>query len=356
MIKKLGIIWQRFITVALVILTLTILPWTVAAQAAENNQTSTTTTPNKVIHYSSKQVLPDGGIRYVFNVNGVQNILHEPPDGFNPTSATDAQLTEYGFPARPKDEKELTKWQNKWGHFTHKRSSEEPIFTITPIKSSISQQNSANWSGYVNKGSSNQYNEDAANFYQPTWNTSPTNALESSWVGLGGWGSGSLIQAGTMMGWNPYNNNYAPGTYSAWYECLPTEPSCVCVTPFTINGGDDISDIVYWTANSNYPAGFSVFDFNTGSNFDVTVQVPSNCYDRSTAEFIDERPLVGSSYAPLANYGSTNWVGCSENNSQTNFTSLNSYQVTMKNTNNQTLSSPNLASGTNFTDHFYQSQ
>ncbi len=103
MARKIGTTWQRLIAVVLFI-AMVAFPWagTAMAQTASNTQTSANAAPG-VVRYSAKQALPDGGTNYVFNIDGVQNILHEPPDGFCPATATDAQLAEYGFPARPKE-------------------------------------------------------------------------------------------------------------------------------------------------------------------------------------------------------------------------------------------------------------
>ena len=116
--------WQWLITVMLFVTMLSTFSWvgTAAAQTAGNAQTSmnAVTDTNAVygyVYYSEKQALPDGGTNYVFNINGVQNILHEPPDGFSSATATDAHFAEYGFPSRPEDAAGLAKWTSKMEPF-----------------------------------------------------------------------------------------------------------------------------------------------------------------------------------------------------------------------------------------------
>jgi hypothetical protein len=130
LIKRLRLSWQLVITVMLSVAMISVAMISVAmisvpflgtatAQATGNVQTgmSSATVTNtatdvnsvsQVVYYSKKQVLADGGIRYTFIINGVENVLHVPPVGFDPMKATDAQLAEYGYPARPKDQKGLT--------------------------------------------------------------------------------------------------------------------------------------------------------------------------------------------------------------------------------------------------------
>ena len=141
-IKRLRLSWQLAITVLFTVAMLSIaLLGTATAQEANNAQAGT------AIHYSNKQVLADGGIDYAFNINGVQNILHEPPDGFTPATATDTQLAEYGFPARPTDKAGLAAWTAKWSKFKVKRSSSDPVLTLMPAESASVVSPQDEWTG-----------------------------------------------------------------------------------------------------------------------------------------------------------------------------------------------------------------
>jgi hypothetical protein len=311
---------QLLITVALFVAML-VSPWagTVMAQTTGNVQTGTnsvtgtseatnTNSASQVVYYSKKQVLADGGTRYTFIIGGVENVLHVPPVGFDPATATDAQLAEYGYPARPKDQTGLTGWQNKWGRFKPKTSSAEP--TITIMKKSINDSSGSGWAGYADyyAGQTTKFGTVDGYYNQPSYNTgSPSDAREASWVGLGGYNTSSLIQAGTEM-------DAPTPTYYGWYLYMDASgsttghPSTIVVHP-----GDSMYAMVYWTT-SNWPAGFEVWDWTTMTDFYVTAQAPSDCYNGQSAEFIDERPqVVGqkNDYFPVAGFNTPiTWTDC----------------------------------------------
>jgi hypothetical protein len=179
LIKRFRLSWQLAITVMLSVAMLSA-PFlgTATAQTSGNTQTGTgsatvtntatdVNSVSQVVYYNKKQVLADGGIRYTFIINGVENVLHVPPVGFDPMKATDAELAEYGWPARPKDQKGLTGWQNTWGRFKPKVSSEEP--TITIMKRSVPDSSGTNWSGYADyyQGDTNKFWEVNGFYNQP---------------------------------------------------------------------------------------------------------------------------------------------------------------------------------------------
>ena len=368
MFKKMGMSWQRLIMGVLFIVML-VIPWsgTAMAQIDGNTQTGTNSTTGAipgthVVHYSSKKVLADGGITYTFDVNGAQNLVVLAPDGFSPTTATDAQLAEYGFPARPSDKDALAAWTTKWSRFKYKRSSTDPTIVITPFQAIQATNTSSAWSGYMDLGSGNEFNNIGANYTQPTWQSdSVSGSAESSWVGLGGWGVNQLIQCGTSIGINPNTGNLESGAYGAWYEFLPSDAYMTFYTPFKINGGDDIDSQLYYTSSSNYPVGFTVWDFTAGNYFSVDLPASqgASCYNGSTAEFIDERPTSNGQPLPLADYKQNPWVDCYVNNNQSPFSSFALDNIIMYNSSdNQELSYPNYPAQSPynlFTDTFYHS-
>jgi hypothetical protein len=393
LIKRLRLSWQLAITVLLAVAMLaTPFLGTAAAQATGNAQkgTSFTTVTNsvtdtnsvsQVVYYSQKQDRPDGGTRYIFDINGVQNILHVAPNGFRPATATDAQLAEYGFPARPKDATALATWTSKWSRWVGKRNSSEPVLVVSPFKAEGVSQFSKNWSGYENLQSSRSaYSMVAADFTQPYWNyNSPANALVASWVGLGGNGlNDPLVQCGTMMGWHPTlsgtgSGYYAAGACSAWYCYIPYDSNAIYVLPFTINSSDQISTMTVWNPDYYvygvpYPATFSVWDWNTMSNFNITVPDPNHTgYDGGTAEVIDERPQIGGTpqnpvYAPLAGFGTNNWSECEANNGDfVDNSTFADYMTSDGTLNGRSLAYPSypiqIVNGYgSFTDHYVASQ
>lgn len=358
MIRKIGMTWRWLITVTLFVTMLSTFSWvgTAAAQTAGNAQTGTNSAP-QVIHYSSKQALSDGGTNFVFNINGVQNVLHEAPNGFSPATATDAQLAEYGFPARPKDAAGLAKWTSRWSNFKYQSVSDpvltlmpstESANTISPASGPIAQINHPTWCGYGDYNGSTKFTEAGGSYYQPTYGAnSPSGAEEDTWVGLGGYFDTPtlpLLQVGSEMD--------GSSTYYSWYEYSTASTKNRIVYSGAVNADDDISVVVSWTASSNYPADFSFFDFNTGTHFNIDVAISSAYYDGSSAEFIDGRP---SSSVPLANFGSNQWYSPNANN--TSFDSWSYVNFTMYNSSDgDTLAFPTLSSiAHNFINNFEQS-
>ncbi len=379
MVRKISLTWQRLIVVALFItmLSTSALVGTVAAQPAANALTGT------VIHYSDKQVLPDGGIDYVFNVNGVQNVLHEPPDGFTPVTATAAQLAEYGFPASPKDEAGLAAWTAKWSRFKVKRSSSDPVLTLMPAIESantVSPQVNppahigypATWSGYGDYDVGvNYFHDVTGEYYQPTYGSSSSSgAQELSFVGLGGYMAKSSLMVGSGM-----QGPASSPSYYAWYGYANSSGTSTFLTySGAVNAGDDIDLQTFWQPNSNYPAAFCFFDFNTMTNFYITSQLTSSYYDGQTAEFIDGRPSVAAphtaSSTPLADYGTNTWTGCDywtaagtgqpgtgfANINENNPNTMGYMEFVMEDASGNQLSSPTSppSSSNGFTDNFIQ--
>lgn len=324
-----------------------------------------TTAPEKSgSHLALSEVhsLPDGGKAYVYNINGIDNVFPVPPKGFNPLTATDAQLQEYGFPTRPKDSKKLAIWQNDMSHY---KQTPIPNVSMTQIKHKLKKKQtnnkvvnglSYNWSGFYNYANSNTWTAVQGDFAQPTEQSdSAPNSYESAWVGLGGMNSGALIQAGTQM----YNYNY-----NAWYEYLGRAPGSsvyeIDLPSVTVHPGDDIHVYVSYQT-SNQVANFYVADNTTGTSQPVLVNLSSsNYYDGTTAEWIDERPTVNGSYAILADYGIDSWTNAQTYNTNGNWNSLGSSAydyLIMVNTSGDALSYPgnlSLLTATSFNDYWNQ--
>ena len=360
--KRLRLSWQLAITVLLAVaMVSTPFLGTATAQAASNAQAGT------AIHYSDKQVLADGGINYTFNINGVSNILHEPPDGFTPATATDAQLAEYGFPARPTDTATLATWTAKWSHFKYQRSSSDPVLTIMSGKVSpgvaaspqvtTHPSSSPVWSGYADYDVNvNQFQGATGEYNQPTYGSdSQQGASGFSFVGLGGWLNNASLMVGSAMVSGP--------TYYAWYQYTNSSGNYTIIRySGAVNPGDDIELQTYWQPSSNYPAGFSYFDFNTMTNFYITAQLTSAYYDGETAEYMDGRPVIATPHnegtTPLDDYGSNNWQNCgywitAGSGNATPFTNYNYLIFTMQDQKSgDILSQPSNPNGASFTDTF----
>ncbi len=193
------------------------------------------------------------------NVAGVTTIA-APPASFNPLNASDQDLDYYGYPPRPDEiaaPKAFASWQ-KAMKASKKRVT--PVLEVTknfagPAKltagtaapTSGTAASSSNWSGYVNLNGVTKYGN--SSFYyiigdyvvpvarqaysrcDGTWDYSVT------WVGIDGWGSGDVLQAGSEA--DAYCSGSSTSTYySAWYEWYPygwTRISSLPIVPVTIS-------------------------------------------------------------------------------------------------------------------------
>ncbi|MFL0267959.1 G1 family glutamic endopeptidase [Candidatus Clostridium radicumherbarum] len=326
---------------------------------AQNN----TNSKDKEENYSEIRKLPDGGEVYVYNINGVENDFPIPPKGFIPMNATDEQLLEYGFPARPKDKNELLQWEDMMKHY---KNTPIPKIISTQIKHGLKRKENytiknsvnnqlLNWSGYVDYVNSNTLRSVQGDFTQPTEKSdSVANAYESSWIGIGGVNTAALLQAGTAM------HNYQ---YTAFYEYIDeynNDPNGqINIASINISPGDDVHMYVTYLY-SNRVANFYVADYTNGGSQSIFVNLDNNYYDGSTVEWIDERPTLKYSdgtkaFANLADFGTISWFNCKSYNSSNvwnDLTSLSHQYVSMWSTGGKyMLASPNTPySSTNFYD------
>lgn len=325
-----------------------------AVSPKDSNQEGTT------LSYSDVQSLPDGGYAYNYYIDGVKNSLLVPPDNFKPLNATDAQLKEYGFPTRPTDQTELANWKSVMGAYKESAGPGLVLMNDTAdIDASTTSETSKNWAGYVSKVSSNKYTKVEGEFKQPTYISGSSWALECSWVGLGGHGTKSLVQAGTVM--------ISGSTYKAWYEYLSSNSAYkISMTDFddddiTVSEDNYIYIYVYYDTSENI-AYFSLDNTTTGKSVCMEVSFPSSiCYDGTSAEWIDERPKNNSTntYHSLADFGSNTWNGCYayDGSSWNSLGSLAYTAITMTSDGSSSgtkLSAPgSLISNTSFKDVWY---
>ncbi len=145
---------------------------------------------------------------------------------------------------------------------------------------------SANWSGYA----STQRGTTAVS---GTWNVPSVRAsrratYSSVWVGIGGLTSGDLIQAGTE---SDFSGGHA--IYYAWIEALPAET--VTVTRLPIHPGNIVSASITYRGGSRWMV--TLRNLTTGRAYARILRYRSSF---SSAEWIEEAPLRGSSVLPLA--------------------------------------------------------
>jgi len=153
---------------------------------------------------------------------------------------------------------------------------------------------SYNWSGYVDQATNvlPAFSRVSGSWTTPTVTCSNEDTLASEWVGLDGWSSQTVEQAGTI-GWC----FQGVATYYTWWEMYPAGTVSVSAG---LAPGDAISASV---SRSGITYTLSVTDSTHPANsFTQTASCATRCLD-SSAEWIAERPAFSIGLAPLADYG-----------------------------------------------------
>lgn len=115
--------------------------------------------------------------------------------------------------------------------------------------------------------------------------------MESTWAGLGGANSETLVQAGTQYGEGQlYGSGLA--NHQAWYEMISGSTNDFVPLPVTATVGGQMYVNIYRASSK----GYNVYVENeyTGKYWGVNF-VTFSPYDGSTAEFIVEDPAGGAS-------------------------------------------------------------
>jgi hypothetical protein len=261
--------------------------------------------------------------------NGVPNA--SPPANFNAFAASDKELQHYGFPPRPdraKDPNAFAFWSKLVTLPVKRVIPKQQATTISngpAIITSVSQNHphnftgplgatSNNWSGYADVAASGKYPFHANNTYvygvfvvpvaeQAFGACTGSYDYSSFWVGIDGWGSPDVMQAGIEA------DAYCSGSttaafYSAWYEWYPyneTRISSPAVAP-----GDEIYVYVW---NSSPTVG-NYYMANLTQNVASSLQfsAPSGTQlQGNSVEWIAERPGISGGLATLTNYVANPW-------------------------------------------------
>jgi Peptidase A4 family len=234
--------------------------------------------------------LPGGGTSYDYLVHGLRVRFYVPPKGFDPATAANARLSEYGFPTRPATDTAAKRWAAQMRAW--KGAVTPPPF-LAETRASADTVYTYNWSGYAVSGSHGTYTHAEAWYIEPTYYGSAcsTNA-EVTWAGLGGYnGSGDdLGQDGTGHG--------VPGmgNHQAWWEIVPGYN--IVPVNFYGHSGYLFDASTRWLGNGYR---FYLYDYYSATTdaFDVS----SSTYSGDSAEAVAERPTINGSFSDLSNFG-----------------------------------------------------
>lgn len=245
------------------------------------------------------QALPGGGSSYNYLVHGLKVSFLMPPKGFSPSTATNAKLNEYGFPARPNTVTAENKWDAQIRAW--KGAATPPPF-LAETHASADSVYASSWSGYAVTGSPGTYTHAETWYIEPTYYSSvcSTNA-EVTWAGLGGYSEDDLGQDGTGSG--------VPGMadHQAWWEIYPDYD--IVPVDFFGHSGYLFDASTRWLGNAYR---FFLYDYESGTTdaFDVS----SSTYSGESAEAIAERPRINGSPSYLSNFGTLTFSAAQANN------------------------------------------
>lgn len=208
----------------------------------------------------------------------------------------------------------------------------------SPARTAPNTGVSRNWAGYVATGGTFTSISGTWTIAEPT---AATAGIDATWVGIGGFGSDDLVQAGTQA------NVTRSGDvrYTAWIERLPGAAQTVALT---VSGGDSVT--VTLTEQSSGQWLVSLWNNTTGKSYDTTVRYAST---RSSAEWIEEAPSSGRGVVPLDDFGSVRFTSSAArmDGRDISIKDAGGKPVTMADASGQTLASPSGlgADGSSFT-------
>lgn len=163
-------------------------------------------------------------------------------------------------------------------------------------------QTSANWFGYV--ANSGGYTSVQSSWVEPSVDCTKGNGSAVFWVGLDGWGSGTVEQTGTEA-----DCSNGSASYSAWWETYPN--NSIQTYGDTVEPGDSLTAKVTFEGNNNYD--IYLVDNTRGWSEDNPQQGASGA-DNQSAEIVGETPGYGNNtYANLPDFSSLTFTNNSVN-------------------------------------------
>lgn len=311
---------------------------------------------------------PGVGVRTVAGTLKVRT--YEPPAaGFDPRTATARQLLHHGFPTRP-DAKAEPELRERWD-----RAFSRPMIWIVPefrevpgqahgpavrpreaklsrartaAGAVVSNATSSNWSGSVAfppAGQTFKWIEGQWTVPNPYAQTDGT-FYASEWIGIDGWGSPDVLQAGTETEITKIWFITARNVY-AWWEWFPAGE--VAITNLPVSAGDYMNLLICATSSTTATMYYSNRSSGVATTFTVTAP-RATALQGNSAEWIVERPTVNGSVASLTDYDVCYFDGCVAGSAGRNvigFTDLGSgTPVTMTGIGNASLSVPTFETAT----------
>jgi hypothetical protein len=244
-----------------------------------------------------------------------------PPADFNPLSASDAEIEQYGFPPRP-DAQSAPDEYGHWKKLVSVPRVANPKLQQTTIYNGPAQHVSSgetlhngavsafsqNWSGYAVAGKNGTFTKNNSAIYaqwvvpvaqQPFGVCNGIWDYSSQWIGFDGFNSGDVLQAGTEAD-AICSGGITESYYSSWIEWYPYSETRVGYP--VAEAGDLMGSEVWYTTASPYGHAYLAnFTLNSSDSYAFNPP-PGTAYVGNSAEWIEERPGVGGGLADLTNY------------------------------------------------------
>ena len=151
------------------------------------------------------------------------------------------------------------------------------------------QATSRNWSGYAARGE--EFTSVSGTWVVPEVGLETPFGADAAWVGIGGYRSRDLIQAGTQS----ISSGNGRVAYQAWYEKLPDYAHPV---PLTILPGHTVNVSIDQQAPDTWL--ITLTNVTTGDVHRRTEEYQSS---RTSAEWIQEAPFARRRVLPLSHFG-----------------------------------------------------
>src|SRR5215470_1125656 len=147
----------------------------------------------------------------------------------------------------------------------------------------IAHYQSGNWAGYLALpgGSTTSFKQVVADYTVPSANCNgggvgTGDAFAYHWIGLDGWGNGTVEQDGVA--------DFCEGgsaSYYAWWEMFPNGINLV----FQVSPGDAISSRVTYNGGGNYTLFLN--DHTSGQSFSLSESCPTTCPNNSSEDITE---------------------------------------------------------------------
>jgi hypothetical protein len=254
---------------------------------------------------------------------GISVVTRAPSPGFDPSTASSAQLVANGFPAMPDDPAHQAHYRAMLARLKGRYQYIEPQFKVHPEvgrgiprlpSATGNPETSSVWSGgvvFAPVGKSFKWIQ--GYFVIP--NSSALDNLDNiytyiAWVGIDGDNSSDVFQAGALN----YVQNDGPNNpirqLYAWWEWFPNV--IVEISNFNINTGDLLAIILCSSQGLGSTTGtVYMTNITTGHSTNVAMSAPGGTtLVGNSAEWIVEAPHLGGSPSTLADYGQCFFSQC----------------------------------------------